>query len=369
MPDITDLLEYELWQEMIDEGYVNAREHPSLPLTILNYSAKTQYEQRWNSVTEQCRGLIYNHDTNRVVARPFRKFWNWDDSRQPYPPSGPVLRMPKMDGSLGVLYRRRPARSGVSVATRGSFTSDQAIWATRHLAREFLLGGIDAGDLHLSKYTYLTEIIFPENRIVVNYGSQQRLVLLDVIDTETGKSDVDEFDRVYWVDKVKREYFPNGFSDSFGHDIPEGEEGFVVYWPGKDYRVKMKSAEYLELHKAIFSLSERSVYEMLTNGQSIAEICEKIPDEFHDWVKDIATRLTTEAERIEADVKKEFNRISKNLKLDSTRKDFAEVAVGSPNKAYLFMMFDGKPIREAIWKTLRPVGSNKAVSVISEDVA
>ena len=42
--------------------------------------------------------------------------------------------------------------------------------------------------------TYLFEIIYPENRIVVDYGDYKGLVLIDVIDNETGKSDLQEFD-------------------------------------------------------------------------------------------------------------------------------------------------------------------------------
>ena len=36
------------------------------------------------------------------------------------------------------------------------------------------------------EYTYLFEIIYPSNRIVVDYGSSRRLVLLAAVHTQTG---------------------------------------------------------------------------------------------------------------------------------------------------------------------------------------
>lgn len=374
--NIYELLDERELQNAINDKLVNRQVHPTLPLVIFNYTNACQFRQEWNDVTVQCRGLIYDYETDEVVARPFKKFFNWDDSRQPYPPKGPVLRSPKMDGSLGILYRSGP--ESVSVATRGSFTSDQAQWATQHLAREGLLGGVDWADLYLDHFTYLVEIIFPENRIVVNYGDQQRLTLIDVIDIETGKSDLAEFDRVYWLDKVERKLFPDGFKDTMASDIPDGEEGFVFYWPEKDYRVKMKAAEYLELHRAIFSLSERSIWHMLGDGKTVAEICEPLPDEFHAWANEVATRLLAEADKIIADVRREFGRVMVNIPLHhdlstpeavrDQRKAFAQEAAKSPMKSLLFMLYDHKDITDAIWKSLYPAG-NKAVTTISEDVA
>jgi RNA ligase len=378
MAYLTDLFSMDLFQRMRDERYIRIQQHPTEPLAIANYSELAQFDRLWNEVTLNCRGLIWDYQKGRIVARGFRKFFNWDDASQQYPPHGPVLRSPKMDGSLGILYQD-PAGTW-AVATRGSFTSDQALWASEALRDSLGVGGgIYLDDLRPG-FSYLVEIIYPENRIVVNYGDARRLVLLDVLDTATGKADLDEFDRVLWVDKVERKYFPNGFSDSFGHDIPEGEEGFVVYWPGKDFRVKMKSAEYIELHRAIFSLSERTIWQALGDGKNTEEICVKLPDEFHDWVKGVAETLQVEALRITIDARREFRETLQRVVPEyydgapltdaraQHRKAFAQLAAKSPMRTYLFMLYDGKDIEQAVWKTLRPVG-NKTVTTISEDVA
>lgn len=106
--------------------------------------------------TKACRGLIVDAE-NWIVQRPFEKFFSIEQLE-------PFDVYDKLDGSLGILYwvGDEPA-----IATRGSFISDQAKRGTEFLrARK---------DLNLDRrYTYLFEIIYPENRVVVNYGDQSK---------------------------------------------------------------------------------------------------------------------------------------------------------------------------------------------------
>ena len=129
MTTLDDLFDLEDLAQAIDGGYVRVQSHPDLPLRILNYTEKATYERVWNPVTLTCRGLIVN-DSGKVVARPFRKFFNYGE------PSAPALDLDaevvvtdKCDGSLGILYPLGDGRYGV--ATRGSFTSVQAQHATK----------------------------------------------------------------------------------------------------------------------------------------------------------------------------------------------------------------------------------------------
>ncbi|MCC6744610.1 MAG: hypothetical protein IT175_12190 [Acidobacteria bacterium] len=163
-------------RQLVAGGYVSARRHPTEPLTIYNYTARCQYDGHWTPMTRQCRGLIAD-DSGQVVARPFPKFFNYGDLAVGEIPDEPFDVFEKLDGSLGVLYR---TADGPAIATRGSFTSEQALLATDMLRSRY------AGAEFLDGCTYLFEIIYPENRIVVDYGGESRLVLLAVIDTATG---------------------------------------------------------------------------------------------------------------------------------------------------------------------------------------
>jgi RNA ligase len=179
-------------QAQIDAKMVKATVHPNLPLAILNYTPMAQFTpELWNHVTDLCRGLVYDVQTLEVVARPFAKFWNYADSRHPetlpenFPASAPTITR-KLDGSLGIAY---PTPRGWAIATRGSFASDQAAWASRwldsHPIRAFVEG-----------YTPLFEIIYPENQIVVRYA-WQGLMLLALVNIETGeelsRKDLEQF--------------------------------------------------------------------------------------------------------------------------------------------------------------------------------
>ena len=96
-------------------GYISARRHPTEPLTIYNYTAKCQYAPLWTPETRHCRGLIV-HDGGRIVARPFPKFFNFEEhSRSEIAFSKPFTVAEKIDGSLGVLY---PDGDGWAIASR-----------------------------------------------------------------------------------------------------------------------------------------------------------------------------------------------------------------------------------------------------------
>lgn len=63
-----------------DEGLLYKQVHPTLPLTIWNYTEKVQYENLWDEITLMCRGLVTD-DKGSIVARPFKKFFNWEENK------------------------------------------------------------------------------------------------------------------------------------------------------------------------------------------------------------------------------------------------------------------------------------------------
>src|SRR5579871_6918930 len=86
-------------------------------LILFNYSQMAQFSSRWNWFELNSRGLIFNATTGEVVARPFRKFFNYGE-RLPLPGTSMVEVTEKVDGSLGILYRED---GDYKIATRGSF--------------------------------------------------------------------------------------------------------------------------------------------------------------------------------------------------------------------------------------------------------
>lgn len=316
-------------------GYLQIGRHPSLPLLIHNYSQTTQYERNWTPETLMSRGLITDLE-GRVVARPFGKFFNLDEH---VGLMGPVPEEPfevyeKMDGSLGIIYHWDGQHA---IATRGSFQSDQAIKATEIFAQKY-------AHLQLNpEHTYLVEIIYPDNRIVVDYGGLEDLVLLGIMETATGR----ELPLMDVGLPIVRRY--DGVSDleALRAIQEDNKEGFVVRFRN-GLRVKLKFDEYVRLHRIVTGVNTRTVWEVLMAGESLEAFLERVPDEFYKWVRKVEADLREEYRLIEETCKREYRTFE-------TRKEAAAYFQAECTyPAILFRMLDGRSYDEIIWKLIRP---------------
>lgn len=344
-------MNWEIANKLKEEGYITIQEHPDCDLFILNYTPKCQYEGKWDENTMQCRGLIVN-SMFEVQARPFKKFFNWSEhvEKESLPDVhwDPLLIQEKMDGSLGILYWcGKYGKSEPRIATRGSFTSDQALRATEMLRQI----PVPYTKLFSEGFTYLFEIIYPENRIVVDYGKVEELVLLSVIHTRTGTELGPPGHDVFRIPKV---YDPETPAEELLKLFPDdgNTEGAVVLM--KDgTRVKIKTAEYVRLHRIITQVSNKSIWEFLKDGIPLDDILERVPDEFYDWVKAVKLQLETQFE--------DFYQRALTLQTevhDMERKDAAAIIlqVNKTVASATFAMLDGKDAQaaQAIWKAIKP---------------
>ena len=319
------------FNELIKEKYLNSQTHPTFPLLIFNYTPKVQYERFWNEETLMCRGLITTLE-GEIVARPFKKFFNLDEHSEGLP-NETFSVYDKLDGSLGILYfyDDKPY-----IATRGSFTSEQAERANKIFQKKY-------SHLPFNKeHTYLFEIIYPENRIVVDYGAKEDLVLLAVLDTETGK----DLELPDWeLSKVK---YYDGLKDwkTIRALQWENSEGFVIRFES-GFRVKLKFTEYVRLHKILTNFTSRDIWESLREKRKIEEILDNVPDEFYQWVKKIVSQLEAEYKKIEDLAKSEF-------KVLENRKDTALYFNKCKYPAILFKLLDNKDYSDFIWRLIKP---------------
>lgn len=255
----------ELLEEMILNNYVKVNKHPKHDLFIYNYTAKAQYDRVCYEIMLMCRSLILDSN-DTIIARPFPKFFNFGESEKEILPSLPFEVHDKMDGSLGILYF---VNDIPFIASRGSFTSDQAEKATKILHENYRNSW---GNLDASK-THLFEIIYPENRIVVDYGVKEKLVLLAVIDTKSGTEFplenigfpiVEKFDVIHDFMVLKTKNTDN-------------KEGFVIKF-SNDFRIKIKFDEYFRLHRIVTQVSTINIWEYLKENKSTGELLERVPD-------------------------------------------------------------------------------------------
>jgi len=347
----------------IEQGYVRRQEHPAHPLSILNYTERCQYERAWNDVTRQCRGLIIGPAGN-VVARPFGKFFNYGEHDEATLSLDEFVTITdKKDGSLGIIYREPGGR--LAVATRGSFTSDQALHATAIL-RDRYEAAFDpwAAD---DEFTHLVEIIYPSNRIVVDYGTTDDLFYLGNVHIASGRTQGPAPGNG-WPGPQATVFEGRTLGHALSMEPRPNAEGIVVCYASTGLRLKIKQEDYVALHRLVTGLNARVVWERIGNGEDAAAICGGLPDEFHGWVQEVAGELAADATAILGRANDEHRRLSRSLPAGWTRKDYALEAVKSDLRAWLFMLLDGKDPAPAIWQTLRPSGARSLVAH-GEDVA
>jgi RNA ligase len=342
MVTLVDLFDPALFRTMVQEGYVRVQRHPSAPLVIHNYTEKAQYESVWNPVTLACRGLIADIG-GTVVARPFPKFFNHGQPGAPEVDlAAPVRVTDKADGSLGVIYP--DGSGGFAVATRGSFASEQALHATAVLRERYNAWTPPPG------LTVLVEIIYPANRIVLDYGDQDDLVLLGAVELATGRTFGPEA-VPDWPGPVIESFDHGTFADALAAPPRDGREGLVAWFPQTDVRVKLKYEEYVRLHRIVTGLNARSVWE---NVDTLDALVESLPDEFHGWVRTVAKELLAEVEERLAAIEDAYLSIVDGLPVGWSRKDFALVATRHPLRGALFLRLDGKDCRPVLWQQVRP---------------
>lgn len=347
--NVNNIFPVNLLEEMIEEGYINKNKHPSENLFIYNYSKKCQYDNKWNTVTLNCRGLILDDDYN-IIARPFRKFFNLEEHIN-YPELGKIPNsnykiFDKLDGSLGILYKN--SKGDPCIASRGSFTSDQANFANDLIKNNKILYNYLLKNTYDDK-TYCFEIIYPENRIIVDYGDRKDIVLIGLIDNKTGLS----------LDIPNHYPFPkiNGYKDIRSLSLLKSQnlknkEGYIIKYDC-GFIMKIKFENYKFLHYIKHNITSLTIWEKLSKNVSVEEIIDAIPDECYDWVKDKIFSLKNKHRKI-----KEYCLNYKKYLTDSplfdNRKEIAYYIKNNKYKFLIFKLLDSKDIDSYIWKIIKP---------------
>ena len=344
LSDISDYLEGD---------YVIAQRHPTLPLLIYNYSRTTQFSGIWDDITLNCRGLVLDLEGN-VIAKPFPKFFNYEEhtaegSKLPPIPNENFEVYEKMDGSLGIIFHYE---GEWLIATRGSFTSEQAIKGKE------MLDKLNKSAL-IPGYTYLAEIIYPENRIVVDYGVEEKLVVLGAYNNETGKEvDVEEMTNEGWEVVMKYKTWGEDW-ETLKKEISKDNEGYVIRF-SSGMRMKIKGDEYVRLHRILTNFSTKDIWELLKNGEDLGPFLERVPDEFDDWVKRTAMNLRYSFYSINERAGKyhdgfRYGKFNDRYP-EPTKKEFAEYIKQFPTElaAVMFKMWDKKNYDYIIWNMIKP---------------
>jgi len=359
---IYELIDKNLLDDMIAKKYVKVQTHPEFGYKIYSYSKMCAIDHVWNEATEQCRGLITDADGN-IIARPFRKFYNIEElpDKNVIPNELPEKIYDKIDGSLGILYWDKHCHPHIS--TIGSFTSNQAEWATKFLVNHIL--DIDHEcelrdkllEYHFSedddydvldsvKYTLLFEIVYPDDRHVVDYNGEKSLTLLAIINNETGE-EIDPESLSEYFDVVKSYSVTKDWEKIRDMYNGDNAEGFVVKFKN-NFRLKLKYEQWFRKNFIANGLSKKRVVEFITGGdfKGFTSTLNLLNEENQIYYKKVYLELMNKYHEIEYDAYMEYREFD-------TDKEAAEYFKKCKHKSILFSIRKGKDYSDIIWKKIK----------------
>ena len=283
----------------VHAGNVGMRESACGNFVIFNYRPTLAHAPReaWNEVNKWCRGLIFDLNTRERIAIPFKKFWGIGQHPEAtldiISKKNIRLAVEKMDGSLGICfwdnYQGKPR-----VATRGSFQSDQAVWATtwiQHHATDVTCAWLR------NSGTILAEIIYADNRIVVNYGDWEGLSLLAAVLPGQDHSKHPSFffgdhpvisaaSSAWKRPEIQTKGMVLAHFAELAKTLDGNKEGWVLVLED-DQLIKIKGDQYLQMHRLRFNLTRKTIREALTEGlDPMGTIPSGFPDE---WLAEVDT--------------------------------------------------------------------------------
>lgn len=274
--------------------------HPTLPLAIQNYTHKAMRAGIWDPLTCAARSLVTDTRTGAVISRSFSKFFNFDEVKHAYKPTGgeyAAVVEEKVDGSIASLFWFEEAREWI-LASKGSFTGTHVKFAREILESCYpnVTEGLD------KEKTYVFEIIHPNNIIMVKYHTRKDLVLLSIIGKD-GSEPPPDFDwstypfsrpgnKMALIGNVTVDFKSLRALDLFN------QEGFIVkYWRTRTdrhpQRVKIKFDSYLLKTQTLNNVSPQSMLDFYICRRKRLHSFDKelVREEMNEAKKDYLDRI------------------------------------------------------------------------------
>lgn len=297
--------------------------HPRHDIWIYNYTEYCNGKRLWDDVTKLCRSLILDAD-NRVVARGFPKFFNYSE------PEAILLDeeyeiYEKLDGSITLLFYYNKEWI---FSSKGSFENNQ-VQKAKELMPETLTETLD------KELTYVYEIIYPNNRIIVNYGSKEELVYLSSFTKDGIEKNVNQ--------SLLR---GSGFGSEGFRELQKEDsdlEGYVIRYKSGS-RVKVKFLKYLQNHILHSNLTPEKIKKLFPNT-TLENLLIQYEEELHDFIKKEWNKIETQYTKIYNLLKEEYD-----VHYREDRKQFYASISKSPNKTVLSYMYSNK--MDAVRKTI-----------------
>lgn len=323
--------------------------------TVINYvhSDSTTFPpitDNNSALRRECRGLIFCNKTKEIISRPFHKFFNAFEREEVLPNNIDLTKphsiLEKLDGSFV-----RPFITSDGILRFGTKMGETTVseMITDFISKnknyeEFCRNSAEAS------WTPIFEFMSRKNRIVLNYGNEDRLVLLAYRNNFSGRyftyKQLQNIANIWNIDVVKKVDIDFSNVSDLHNTIQNmnGIEGFVITFDS-GHRIKMKTAEYVQLHRVKDSIQdERAVVQLI--------IDEKLDDTYGFLTNEEVDRLKKFEDQVRVAISRFANRLFElKQSISVNRKEFAinytECAL---SKSIMFKVWDANPTKQELAK-------------------
>lgn len=321
------------WKELLSKDPYNIAIRENDKFIMFNYK---QIESNFNEpIVLECRGLILEKETFKVVCFPFTKFWNCSERRAAKIDWESAKISEKIDGSIIKLwyYDNR-----WNVSTMGCIDANFAGLMPNMKYKNFkeLFDiALDKVSLNMSNmdkdYTYIFELVSPYSKLVISYED------IDIYHIGT-KNNItfQEVDIDIGVKKPKSFTFKS-MDDLLvaARKLPFNLEGYVVC--DKNFnRIKVKSPAYVAVHH----LKNNGV---ITQERLLELILLNEHEEFISYYPEFADHLKVVKDRFDdyiKNIREDIDYIYKDKNEFKYKKDFAMAVKKMTNPHIMFQLYD-----------------------------
>ena len=288
-------------------------------LLLVKY-AKNNWDYDWNYLNSACRGKIINIETKEIVSYPLDKFFNLNEGAETsierieeiIKNHKSVTVMDKADGSTISISKYN---GELIITTNGDWDNVQINMAKALLEEKYKHFLTNLKENH----TYIFELIHPNNKIVVSYGEEQKLILLAVRDLKT--EELLTYGQCQEVAQELKLELIECFEFTSMEDFimlsktltDSNREGWVfrVVTDEEDIMFKLKLDEYCKLHKLLMQkVSPYVIYELMKE-EKLDDVIAKASEEtkilindgvlkVHSFLTAIETSLRTSLDLIQS---------------------------------------------------------------------
>lgn len=328
---------------------------------LLNYSQIDSPKEEL--IVKECRGIILSKDYKHILCKSFTRFFNYGEckkSQEGFSFDDSVV-YEKIDGSLIRMWfhNNKWNIASRSMAYAEGFTSTNINTFYDCVMKCFEDGEFEDFCSYLNPtFTYVFELVSPENRVVKSYGSEYNLYYLSCFDNRTGKeerrSEVVGETMDIIVEKFKNIKYPKTYALknyneilSFMNSLNATDEGFVVYDNKSGIRVKIKNPSYLAIASKRMNngLTEKSIIDMVFSNETAEYLT------YFEEDRVLIEPYIEAYDKLVSEILEVWNKVSSfDTSTHEGRKEFALTIKSNIFSSIIFGMKDGKSMKELLLK-------------------